>query len=243
MLSKSNIPVSLFLVFLLACNTNQSKHFSKPTATKFSIIDTFESHTKADCILNYPGRKVYVGKISGKEIGFENINDTITFFYEKFNDLWVKKDSIHFGIQFIDTSDLNGDNFKDIIAIYNITGAGGNSENICLLYMPKERMFQHNKFFDLPNIYYDSNKHIIRSAWWGGVTSAQTKELYEFSGDSLRLKEGITYVPDVAAENGKEHLETYKILNGKKMIVKNQFGSSGNLWNKFYTMLWKGTEY
>ena len=240
--------LSILLILLyLACHSEKAKsNLETKTLNKassiFSITDTLSKYLNADCFLNFANRRVYAGKIENIQIGFDNINDSVTFFYQLENNQWLKVDSFRYGVQFVTSEDLNGDKFHDIIATYNFTGSGGNSENVCFLFYPDQHRFRHNRYFDLPNIHYDSNTNLIQSPWWGGAISSQTKRTYSLIDDSLKFQDEIIYNPCDAYETGIVQLEYYKYKNGKRILTKMISGQGEILYDIFTKTLWNSKD-
>ena len=237
--------IVLFILFI-TCHSDQAKlHAETITKNKtisiFSITDTLNKYLNADSFLNYSNRKIYDGKIENIQVGFENINDSITYFYQLENYHWVKEDSFNYGVIFITPEDLNGDKYKDIIATNNFTASGGNWENIVFLFDPVQNRFHHNRHFDLPNIHYDSITQLIQSPWRGGPYSAISKSTYSLSGDSLKFQDEIIYIPFDAFVTGIVQLEYYKNKNNKRQLTHKISGKGEKLYDIFTNTLWESS--
>jgi hypothetical protein len=241
------------ITLIVSCHTKQandkkntSKIFSFTDTTelaeKFSIIDSLNKYSSSDSLAKFKFFSIYAAKINVENIGLVQTSDSMTLVYQKIFDKWTVTDTLNYSLYVIQPTDLNGDNFKDLIITYFVTGSGGNAENVCLLYYPATKQFKHNKHFDLPNIHYDKKSNLVFSAWWSGVTNPQEKMAYKISGDSLTFKEGVTYIPDEDSKGERGTVEFYGILDNKRIINKRIKGMSEKTFGIFTKALWDTSE-
>ena len=132
--------------------------------------------------------------------------------------------------------------FVSAFVTYNVTGAGGNSENTSLIYYPAQKQFRHNHYFDLPNIFYDTTTNLIHSAWWASSNHPQNKMVYTITGNSLNFKEGVTYQPDEITQGEIGTVEFYNMENDKRVVTKKIKGKSEKTFDVFTYALWDSSD-
>lgn len=193
-----NIKFILPLIFLCSCKakTTDRKPDKQSGAQNFSSLDTLNKYKGTDTLLK--GKHLfYIGHADSLTFGLFRISDSTFSVYQQQRQGWLLTDTLPlWDIVSVRYADLNGDDHSDIVITHNYTGAGGNEENVVLLYTPETRRFRHNKTFDLPNIQYDKGKGRVYSAWWASVNHPQTKRIYKITGDSLALFKEVSYTPD-----------------------------------------------
>jgi len=247
------LTIFCIIIFFVGCQTKQANDkenaskisgFADSTklAEKFSISDSLDKYSSSDSLMKFQFYSIYAAKINGENIGLVQTSDSTTLLYQKIFEKWAVTDTLNYPLYLISPTDLNGDNFKDLIITYFVTGSGGNSENVCLLFYPATKLFKHNKHFDLPNIHYDKKSNLVFSAWWSGVTNPQEKMAYKISGDSLTFKEGVTYQPEDESQGKKGTVEFYKIQDKKKIIYKRIKSLSEKTFEIFTKALWDTSE-
>ncbi len=243
------LTIFCIIIFFVACQTKQANDKknvsnivgfvdSTKLAEKFSIIDSLDKYSNSDSLVKFQFYSIYAAEINGENIGLVQSSDSTTLLYQKTFEKWTVTDTLNYSLYVILPTDLNGDNFKDLIITYFVTGSGGNSESVCLIYYPSTKQFKHNKHFDLPNIHFDKKCNLVFSAWWSGVTNPQEKMAYTISGDSLTFKEGVTYQPDEDSQGKKGTVEFYKIQDNKRIISKRIKGLSEKTFEIFTKALW-----
>jgi len=234
------------LLSIVSCNVNTSDNYADKIISDkeknymgFSVIDTLNKYAASDSMFNYNFRRLYIGKANSTEFAFFTLTDTSFQVYQKLDNIWTITDTLnHFLYSVFKPIDLNGDDFKDVIISYNYTAAGGNSENICMIYNSKTKRLVHNEYFDLPNIKYDKETNLVLSAWWSGVVHCQSKMSYKITGDSLVFDMGVNYCPYDQEENLPATVEFYRYKNNKKIIIKIVNGNSEYLWDVFHNAIW-----
>ena len=204
----------------------------------FSLADSLTKYQKTDSLFEVGTHRYYVGAANKTVFALVGISDSTTALYQKENNAWISTDTLDFLVSNVSMSDLNGDDFKDVIMTYGVTGIGGNAENISLIYYPTTHNFKHNKHFDLPNISYDRQSKLIHSAWFSGVVHPQDKMTYIPAGDSILFKEGVTYEPIEATQGANATLEFYKMQGNRRLVVKKMRGDSEKIFNAFSKALW-----
>ncbi len=228
-----------------ACREQSSKTVAEPAISKskpvFSIIDTLNKYGSQDSLFVYDGWPMYIGKANGKDFAIRAIADTVSLVYQKNSKgWWIVTDSLHWFTMMVDVRDLNGDGLKDIVVTANVTGAGGNFENMCLLYYKADSQFRHNDSYDLANIKYDSVKNLVYSAWWTGATSPKVKYAYSIDkkGDSLVPKEEAIIEPDLASNGEIATLSVYKYQGNKKILRIRIRAKGEKSWSVFERSVW-----
>jgi len=246
----SKLLTFLFITILfVSCQTKQAndkENVSRSTgyddstklAEKFSVTDSLDKYSRSDSLVKYQFYSIYAAEINGEKLGLVQTSDSTTLLYQKNFEKWTVSDTLNYSLYGVLPTDLNGDNFKDLIITYFVTGSGGNSENICLLYYPATKQFKHNKHFDLPNVHYDKKSNLVFSSWWSGVTNPQEKMAYKISGDSLMFKEGVSYQPDDNSQGKTGTVEFYKIYDNKRVSHKRIKGLAENTYEIFTKSLW-----
>ena len=170
------LTIFCIIIFFVGCQTKQANDkenaskisgFADSTklAENFSITDSLDKYSSSDSLVKFQFYSIYVAKINRENIGLVQTSDSTTLLYQKIFEKWAVTDTLYYPLYLISPTDLNGDNFKDLIITYFVTGSGGNSENVCLLFYPATKQFKHNKHFDLPNIHYDKKSNLVFSAW------------------------------------------------------------------------------
>jgi hypothetical protein len=119
-----------------------------------------------------------------------------------------------------------------------ISGAAGNTENRVFLFDPKARSFKHNKYYDLPNVEYDSKNNFIKSWWFAGVVHCQEKWKYKITGDSLTFDLGVSYCPDEKTQGETGTIAFFKKIGDKEITTKKMSGKSDKLWSIFEESFW-----
>ncbi len=240
----------LLLIIFVSCQTrttdkkadNQSSNI-KDSETKINVIDTLNKYVGADTLFDFDNQRLYVGKANSTEFGFHSLSDTSFVVYQKLDTKWTITDTIFYSLNYVfKPTDLNGDNFEDIIITYAIAAAGGNGQNVCLLYNPKAKKFMHNEYYDLPNIKYDKQSNLVLSAWWGGVRHCQEKMSFKITGDSLTFNLGVVYCPDENNEGESEGVYFYEMKNGKRIIKNRIKGSPEKTWKIFEEAIWNSKD-
>jgi hypothetical protein len=209
----------------------------------FSAIDSLKKYQDNDTL------PIYMGRVNNIEYGLVPLTDSTYGFYQRQINLWKKICTLDIDfIQYVELKDLNGDGFNDIKVTTNVTGSGGNEENVVLLFDKTKKQFSHNDWWDLPNIKYDKKKKLIESSWWAGnPSSSSSKEIYRIQKDSLSLIEGVSYGPqdEKAAEDisgNRELLEYFTIRNGKRVTIKSIKGSAYKLQDVFEQTFWDSSD-
>lgn len=207
-------------------------------ARVFSLADSLSKYQKADSLFERGTHRYYVGTANETAFALVGVSDSTTALYQKNGEDWISTDTVDFLVSNVSISDLNGDDFKDVIMTYGVTGIGGNAENISLLYYPESHKFRHNKNFDLPNISYDRQSKLIRSAWFSGVVHPQDKMTYMSVGDSVLFKEGVTYEPIEATQGAAATVEFYKMRGDNRVVIRKLKGDSEKMFGVFSKALW-----
>jgi|GEM_PF-2190846 len=240
--------ISFQILIILSLFSCQSKNDTivpiaiANTDSAFSLEDTLNKYSDTDSIFKYENRTLYIGCINKEYVSLDQFNDSTTILLHKTNGRWLLLDTINYPICDVQKADLNGDNNSDLVLTYLVTGSGGNSQNISFLYDPTKRSFYHNHYFDLPNIRYDKEAHLVYSAWWSGVVNPQNKMVYRLSADSLVFKEGVTYIPDETSSGDIGTVQFYQIKNNKRKVTKSIKGKADNMCLIFCKALWNSCE-
>ena len=240
---KTTIYISLIFTLVTGCFSDQKKnklsHSNKNDISyNFSVLDSFDKYQGKNKIFKYDSTKIFVGASNNIHYGFQQINDSTTVIYQKVISKWEITDTISFPFYHVEASDINGDHYQDLIITYGMTGAGGNSENICFIYLPTIKIFKHNKFYDLPNIHFEKSTNLVCSAWFSGPAHCQSKETYKIADDSLVFNLGIEYCPYENEKTPIQTIEYYIIKNGKYFTLKKIKSKHDNLYNTFATTFW-----
>ncbi len=215
----------------LAINTRKS-------VQGFSLTDSLNKYQNADSLFDKEPHRYYVGTANKRPFALVSISDTTTAFYQKKGADWHITDTLQFPPLSIKLDDLNGDGFNDIVMTYNITGIGGNAENVSLLYYSATREFKHNEYFDLPNISYDPKSKLVRAPWWSGSVHPQDKMTYSLVGDSVALKEGVVYTPTESTQGATATVEFYSMQGTHRIVSKKVKGNADRLYKIFEKALW-----
>lgn len=214
-----------------------------PDSTELFIKDSLEKYAGTDGLYFFDTSRCYIGTTNNKGYAFYEMNDSTTILYQKTVLDWVATDSFpYFLFAPVQVKDLNGDSYPDLVFIYNITGAGGNVQNHCMLYRPSSGLFEHDKHFDLPNILYDPKKNLVFSSWWGSANHPQEKMSYKIAGDSLVFEEGVTYLPDETSQGERGTVEFYRMKNEERIVLKKVSGNSDRTFAVFEKALWYSGE-
>ena len=241
---RTYIIFSLLILLNYSCETKHESLTQRSSLIEqgFSVIDSLNKYEKADSLFNFPDHFLYSGVINNKSIGLSQWSDTSFIIYQKTNNQWHQTDTIPNSLVYVfEPQDLNGDTYKDLIITYAIHGAGGNGSNISLLFNPKTNLFYHNKYFDLPNIRYESSRNMVVSSWWGGVKSCQQKMCYNILGDSLVFCYGVFICPSKLNELGRCNLEYYKRNRNDRIVNKSLTGLAEKLYPIFDTSIWNSS--
>lgn len=241
--------IIVLVISLFICNFD--KNHNKPSNSNkghsyfpFSTIDTLKKYIGSNKMYKYDSTSVYVGRTNNIDYGIQQLNDSISIFYQVVDTKWKFTDSITYAIYYVESTDLNADGYEDLVLTYGISGAGGNYENVCFIYYPQSKTFKHNSFYDLPNIHYEKSRKYICSAWFkGGGLSCAGKEIYEISGDSLVLTQGIIFCPDENEKSNNATLEYYVLKNRKEKIIKKIENKYDKLYYIFDTTYWNSENY
>jgi hypothetical protein len=230
------------LLTLISCqqqgdDNKQTIQVSK-TSKVFSLADSLTKYQNADSLFEIGTQRYYVGTANETAFALVAISDSTTALYQKEGNDWFNTDTLSFLASAVTIIDLNGDNLKDVVMTYGVTGIGGNAENVSLLYYPATHKFKHNEYFDLPNISYDRKSSLIRSAWFSGVVHGQDKMTYTPVGDSVLFKEGVTYEPIEATKGATAIVEFYKMQGNNRLVIKKLKGNSEKMFNVFSKALW-----
>lgn len=253
---KKTQTILILLIFFYSCQMKQSGNRENTISTsqvtdtikinsQFSIIDSLIKYVGSDSLFKFSKCIVYVGKLGKKDFGLVTASDTTIVLYQKENNSnkWAVADTIKSaGIFEVIEQDVNGDNNDDVVITQNVTGMGGNWENVVLLFNPNTNELKHNHYYDLPNIKYDKDKKIIESAWWAGVVHCQEKMTYKISGDSLIFSSGVMFCPDGNVDGETAGIEFYKIEGEKRIVTKRIKGNSEKLWVVFHKSLWDSSD-
>jgi len=181
-----------------------------------------------------------IGKANGHSYAFYVEGDSLTIFFQKgIAEVWMATDTLHYGAfrSYALTFDLNGDKYPDAV-LSSATGNAHNNDNTVFIFNAKNNLYEHNRFYDLPNVRYNNNGKFVQSVWYGPI-GCKWKEKYSIVADSLSLEMGIS----ICHDNNKKSktLEYYKIINNKKVSVKKITGSASKLWPIFNLALWNST--
>lgn len=209
----------------------------------FSVVDSLVKYAATDSLYDFDSLLLYVGKVNKRDFGLLGSNDSTTILYQPNPEKWIATDTIAYplsgaGFGHIEIIDVNGDRLKDLIITYYITGAGGNSENFCLLYDPFKKRFIHNSYFDLPNIFYDKIHKQVCSAWWASANHSQEKVCYKITGDSLTLQQGVRYEPDEESAGEIGTVIFYQIVGNQHVENRRVSGKQENMWPIFTKAIW-----
>lgn len=227
-------------IIFSACSNPAQTTEQTPVIPSFSITDSLDKYAGSDSLFVRKDHLFFAGEENNTEFGLLLLNDTTFIVYQKNKNNWIQTDTVQRTICFVNCSaDMNGDNFKDIVITYNIVPAGGNEENMCLLYDPVKQLFLHNPYFDLPNIKYDAKTNLVLSAWWAGVVHCQEKNTYKISGDSLKPFKTVLYCPDNSLEQKTPASLIYFGEKGKAFgKIKEINGPQDSLWQIFSHEIW-----
>ena len=224
----------LSTLFLLGFFT--TKMFAQPTHNSF--VDTLMKYKGLDTLYKHD-KVFYIGTIHSRSFGIIQTSGTSFSVFQRHNRAWYISDKLELAdIVRVNYTDLNGDGFKDIIIVQDYTGAGGNSENVVLLYNHTTGLLRHNVFYDLPNIQYNKSKGLIYSAWWGSANHPQNKMVYKILGDSLLFYKGVTYMPDEQTQGETGTVEFYVEAKTKKVVTKTIKGKANKMFDIFSKTFW-----
>lgn len=199
----------------------------------FSFIDTLNKYEGLDT-LSRGDTLFYIGTDNARPFGLIQNNDSSFKVYQKNKNTWYVSDIVRLSdIANVSYSDLNGDSYKDVLITQDITGTGGNSENVVLLYDIKTGAFVHNQSYDLPNIKFDTKSRLIYSAWWASANNPQDKMVYKFSADSLTLDKGVTYLPDEQTKGKNGTVEFYIERNNRRIVTNKTTGKADKIFQIF----------
>lgn len=245
-----------FLFFAIAyssCGNNETTDIKKAVVNKdsigfvkgISIIDSLNKYIGTARVLEAGQFDYYVGQLNRTNFALVENTDTSILLYHLIEKKWLVTDTLPHNLLLFDIVDLNGDNYDDLVIVYNIAVNGGNGKNICLLYYPSAKQFRHNKYFDLPNIGYDKKKKLVHSAWWAGADfHLQEKKTYTISGNSLTFKTGVTCIGDYNPSSDEKAISNnatltfYTMKNGNKIITKKKNGTLKKMLAIFHASLW-----
>lgn len=215
-----------------------SRFFAYGQKAYISVIDTLNKYENADTLLKFANARFYVGNFNKQSIGLVQLKKPSFALYQKVAGKWEITDKFDYPILYVQATDVNGNDLTDIIVSYFFSTAGGNSQNVCLLFNPSSKLFEHNPNYDLSNVQYDKKSNTVVSAIWGGATSAQDKMTYKINGNKLTFKEGVKYIPDYDSGGKNCTIEFYEMQNGKRVVTKTIKGSSEKLSELFDKALW-----
>ncbi len=213
----------------------------------YSALDSILKYEKTDSgyIFNSTIQDTFyahVGWANGIEFGLAPSSDSTFDCFQKLNHTWKKIATINTcGDEITDVyfASLRGDNYMDIIITTNVTASGGNAENRVLIFDRRNKLFIYNEFWDLPNIKYDKQTHLIKSAWWGGsVSSGAQKEIYRIMGDSLTLIKGVSWEPIDIQTTNLATIEYYTYKGKKEITLSKRRAKSDKIYNEFSKALW-----
>jgi hypothetical protein len=237
-------------LFIFSCQTDHSDNKKnignkkiKPSNQKISVVDSLEKYYYADSVLIIDDSlhsTLFIRKANHCNYAVLVIPDSILIFFQhQTNENWKSTDTLIYKLDFSfsDYIDLNGDGFKDI-RVSCISGAAGNTENKVFLFEPKTNSFKHNKYYDLPNIEYDSKNNFIKSWWFAGIDHCQEKCKYKITEDSLTFDLGISYCPNEQNKGKTGTIEFFKQIGNKKITTKKISGKSDKLWIIFEQSFW-----
>ncbi len=241
-------PLFFFLLVIMACNSIADRKPSaenKPVAAKrsvivLSMIDSINQYKEAINLVgaDTSGKGLFaILEANGRKIALIHLADTAVLLFKQEANKWEQTDSItinEFLINFLVT-DMNGDHIDDIV-LYASPTSHGHMLNYLLLgkknggyrFLPNVKLF---------NMKYDANLKMVRSYYDGTNFGQNTKELYQWLGDSLQLYRGVEQ--DLSDH---QHIITafYHHEKGELIVDKKVPDPKG----KYYdTALWKGTYY
>lgn len=241
------------LLFLCSCKSKSTdKNFEPQKITEakdlvkslnlFSFLDTLNKYKGVDTL--YKNNSVfYVGNSNSKSFGLFQTTDTTFIAFQQNKQGWFVSDTLKLAdIVNITYTDLNGDKYKDVLITQDYTAAGGNSENVVLLYRPQSARFIHNSSYDLPNIQYDRSKKLVYSAWWASANHSQEKMVYKLLGDTLVFDKGVTFIPDEQTQGDIGTVEFYIERNENRVITKTIKGKTDKIFDIFAKTIWDTTD-
>lgn len=177
----------------------------------------------------------YVTEVNNKKIAVVAITDSTLLLFQNINKKWVRTDSLAFDNYARDfaVTDLNGDNEDDFI----VYGAG-DIHGMCkpFVFITKNGLLHYRPDIQLYNIEYDEKKGLIKSHYYGSMTSPNDKEYYKWIGDSLRLVCGVENNYNYSQNEKHALIAFYKLRNGKRYNYQVVRDDSGAV---FDTALWR----
>lgn len=236
------------LTLTFSCNTKTSeqnklsaveqKKDAGAILTKFSVIDSLNRYIGTDSLYESGKHSFFVGRVNNTDIGIVQISDTSSIVYHRQDRIWNVTDTFNYPISYVSITDLNGDGYKDLLVTYLVTAAGANSQNVVLLFYPSSRQFEHNKYYDLPNIIYNKQKKKVFAAWWASAVHGQEKWSYRITGDSLTFENGVSYSPDEKSQGDIGTVVYYKMQGDQRIAIKKITGKASKTWDIFAKALW-----
>lgn len=216
----------IILLSLASCKKStihNSNPISKSNSEKKSIKNkAFDSLVKYSSLNEFLLRDddekfvLYGTSINDTKIAFIAVTDSTLYLYQKKQNKWVLNDSIPFDTYAFSykISDLNGDNKNDFI-IYSFADVHGQSIPFVFI-CDDNNILKYRKDIKLYNMSYDNTTELVRSYYESCAYCVDTKELYRWVNDSLKL------VERVELDMTKEQIKTkyYKPIKGKLVNYK-----------------------
>jgi hypothetical protein len=82
----------------------------------------------------------------------------------------------------------------------------------------------------------------VLSPWWGGATHCQSKESYRIEKDSLIFNSGVMLCPNENVDQEQPGVQFYKMINGKRIIIKSIKGTPEKLEKIFNQSIWNSND-
>ncbi|MFB6454901.1 hypothetical protein ACE38W_06485 [Chitinophaga sp. Hz27] len=194
--------------------------------------DTTIEYTSGDYLRVYRREKDLVGIYQ---------TDTTCMLLRKQYHRWWLIDTlpIRYYMMFIDTMDLNGDGYKDILI--HGESANGNWVGVPVISTADGALKVRGDCM-LPNFTFVPGLNVVRSCWAGSWWATFFKEEYYWKNDSLVFREGVRMLPPASMDDssGIDTLEYYHLQGDTQVVYKRLISDSS--WQVYEHALWEGME-